>query len=395
MLSQRCKKKTRGRPATNSKQQNKPDLPHAQPPLHRREPPRHSSYAPTREREFDQQLRRHCSVRKTPSGWDSENIHGYDSGNIYNETPFYQPVDPPTQRTYFRVPSPSDNPNTFWNTFGFTEPGESSTFQNVDAAADPSYFYNPSTRPTYDYGFGVNENTTEETYFTSAPTEYDFLGLNQQNVEDKKSHDYRMYVDQIPKIFIPYVKDIKNVYGDGNCGFRATAYALGYGEHNWLHIRRMLIDEMVEFKEQYTHVFGERDYNDVFHSLSWSGDGFAPAEYWMMLPWTGYLIANKFNVIFHSISKLFNGSSTIFPLWRGPKEFPDKKIITIAFMDNNHFVMVEMQEDFPMGITHNLWHQWKSPAAKKWDRVFRSRQNIYRASLPRQTVQQETETTTD
>ena len=153
--------------------------------------------------------------------------------------------------TYFRVPSPSDNPNTFWNTFGFTQPGESSTFQNVDVVTDPSYFYNHSTGPTYDYFFEVNKNTTKQTNFTntSGPTEYDFMGSNQHNVGDRKSNDYNMYIDQIPTVFQPYVKDIKNVYGDGNCGFRATAYALGYREDDWLYIRRMLIKEMVEFKE--------------------------------------------------------------------------------------------------------------------------------------------------
>ena len=114
-----------------------------------------------------------------------------------------------------------------------------------------------------------------------------------------------MYIDQILTVFQPHVEDIKNVYGDGTCGFQATAYALGQGEDDWLRIRNMLIDEMFEFKDQYTRLFGEPKYNEVFHSLLWSGTGFAPREYWMTLPYTGYLIANKFNVIFHSISKLY------------------------------------------------------------------------------------------
>lgn len=233
--------------------------------------------------------------------------------------------------------------------------------------------------------FRFNENTAEQTYFTntSCAAEYDFLGLSQHNVSDKKSRDYHNYIDQIPIVFHPYVENIKNVLGDGNCGFRATASALGYGEDQWLLIRRLLIDEMVQFETHYKKALkGENNavgsYNDVFSSLQWSGPGFAPREYWMLMPETGFLIANKFNVIFHFISKEGNNSSTFFPLWRGPDQFPDKKIITIALVDSNHYIMVEMQGEFPMGFTNNLWRLRRERSAAEWKNLFKSRQKLYK-----------------
>ena len=112
--------------------------------------------------------------------------------------------------------------------------------------------------------------------------------------------------------------------GDGNCGFRATASALGYGEDEWLFIRRSLMEELLEFRNKYTKAF-LGSFKDVFTSLAWSGSGFAPEKHWMIMPEAGFLIANKFNVIVHFLSQEKRNNSTCFSLWRGPHEFPEKK----------------------------------------------------------------------
>ncbi|XP_076955051.1 PKS-NRPS hybrid synthetase cheA-like [Bidens hawaiensis] len=229
------------------------------------------------------------------------------------------------------------------------------------------------------------QNTAEQTYFTNTArvTEYDFMGLSQHSVTCQKSIDYRTYIGEIPEIFQPYVEDIENVDGDGNCGFRATAVALGYHQNDWASIRRSLIEEMVQYEQLYRLAFNDKnntvdEYNAVFSSLNWFGKGFAPTQYWMIMPETGYLIANRFNVIFHFISKDNNSSSTIFPLWRGPDQFPEKRIITMALVHSNHYVAVKMQGEFPMGVTQKLWTLNRQTAASEWEQIYQSRQQLYK-----------------
>ena len=50
---------------------------------------------------------------------------------------------------------------------------------------------------------------------------------------------------QIPSMFHHYITDIRDVRGDGNCGFRAIAACLGFGEDHWLYICKQLLDELL------------------------------------------------------------------------------------------------------------------------------------------------------
>ncbi|XP_076886676.1 uncharacterized protein LOC143536616 [Bidens hawaiensis] len=259
-------------------------------------------------------------------------------------------------------------------------PHDNSAYVNT---GEQTYF--GSTSSVIDDLFGFNQNTAEQTYFTNTArvTEYDFMGLSQHSVTCQKSIDYRTYIGEIPEIFQPYVEDIENVDGDGNCGFRATAVALGYHQNDWASIRRSLIEEMVQYEQLYRLAFNDKnntvdEYNAVFSSLNWFGKGFAPTQYWMIMPETGYLIANRFNVIFHFISKDNNSSSTIFPLWRGPDQFPEKRIITMALVHSNHYVAVKMQGEFPMGVTQKLWTLNRQTAASEWEQIYQSRQQLYK-----------------
>ncbi|XP_076898168.1 uncharacterized protein LOC143551661 [Bidens hawaiensis] len=357
----RVQRNTRGRPSLKKTQQKRHDDPVRQqscrfttdkPPLQRTDshmPPRHSSYVQPVERDYAQELTRHNSLR------DHDNSPGYNSGwGNYETLGFYGNYD--------------------------DHPTYNSAYVNT---GEQTYF--GSTSSVIDDLFGFNQNTAEQTYFTNTArvTEYDFMGLSQHSVTCQKSIDYRTYIGEIPEIFQPYVEDIENVDGDGNCGFRATAVALGYHQNDWASIRRSLIEEMVQYEQLYRLAFNDKnntvdEYNAVFSSLNWFGKGFAPTQYWMIMPETGYLIANRFNVIFHFISKDNNSSSTIFPLWRGPDQFPEKRIITMALVHSNHYVAVKMQGEFPMGVTQKLWTLNRQTAASEWEQIYQSRQQLYK-----------------
>lgn len=52
-------------------------------------------------------------------------------------------------------------------------------------------------------------------------------------------------MNEIPYEFHPYVTNIQNVRGDGNCGFRAIVACLSYSEDNWRQIRLDLQNELL------------------------------------------------------------------------------------------------------------------------------------------------------
>ena len=53
-----------------------------------------------------------------------------------------------------------------------------------------------------------------------------------------------IYIDACPDGLRPYIQHIKDVKADGNCGFRAIADLLGFGEDGWLHVRKDLLLEL-------------------------------------------------------------------------------------------------------------------------------------------------------
>ncbi|KAK3206077.1 hypothetical protein Dsin_020123 [Dipteronia sinensis] len=57
----------------------------------------------------------------------------------------------------------------------------------------------------------------------------------------------------------PYIRDVKDVLGDGNCGFRVVASWMDMGDDNWIQVRRDLIDELQQRYDYYAQLFGYHD----------------------------------------------------------------------------------------------------------------------------------------
>ncbi|KAJ0744143.1 putative OTU domain, FHY3/FAR1 family protein [Helianthus annuus] len=389
------KKNTRGRPTTKSKQQTIPNPAIPKPPLQRsysQKPPRHSSFTNYQEQDYTQEPARHSSFTNYQEQDYTQEPAMHSSFTNYQEQDYTQE---PWRHSSFGYLETDDYVGYISPDVNYQVPGETSPFTNQDIygkkpfkdyPGEPSpfmtqdtdgqgFFTNLLNTPGYDF-MGLNQDIVGQSSFansTSAPG-YDFMGLNQ----DQASQVIHNYIHLIPKIFHAYVTRIHNVLGDGNCGFRATASALGYGEDEWLFIRRSLMEELLEFRNKYTKAF-LGSFKDVFTSLAWSGSGFAPEKHWMIMPEAGFLIANKFNVIVHFLSQEKRNSSTCFSLWRGPHEFPEKKIITIAHVNGNHFIMVELQGEYPITSTNNLWKLMRENDAAGWENIFESRQNMYKS----------------
>ncbi|XP_028066880.1 uncharacterized protein LOC114269717 [Camellia sinensis] len=59
------------------------------------------------------------------------------------------------------------------------------------------------------------------------------------------------YASNFPPMLIPFLKLIKDVDGDGNYGFRAIAGLLGLGENDWVQVRRDLLLELNNHRDEY------------------------------------------------------------------------------------------------------------------------------------------------
>ena len=181
-------------------------------------------------------------------------------------------------------------------------------------------------------------------------------------------------MNEISIEFQPYVSNIVNVKGDGNCGFRAIAVALGYNENYWRQIRNDLSDELLEHPIEYAMLY-EEDLNNLRDSLNFYGSSGAPRQHWLIMPPTGFLIANKYGRIVHLISK--HGSSTIFPLWHGPQDIPHHEFVVLAHVQGNHYMKIDLQEAFPLPPIWYLWHQHKSSRSAGWETFYAARLNAY------------------
>ncbi|KAJ9561797.1 hypothetical protein OSB04_006957 [Centaurea solstitialis] len=171
---------------------------------------------------------------------------------------------------------------------------------------------------------------------------------------------------QIPEIFHPQRYKI----------FRSIAVWLGYDEDQWPYVRRELLDELESSYSTYSRFF----YGiDEIHTLLSFWESPAPEQLWMTMPETGILIANRFGVIFQLLT--IRGSMTCFPLW---KEFQYHRVFTISHVNNNHFVVVQLEEEYPMTPISALWTRNKIPSAVGWQIMYKSRLEFYKKLKPTQ-----------
>ncbi|KAL1149138.1 hypothetical protein V6Z11_A10G172200 [Gossypium hirsutum] len=168
---------------------------------------------------------------------------------------------------------------------------------------------------------------------------------------------------QISDMFHPYITHVQDVRGDGNCGFQAISICL---------------DELLSSYDVYARVFID-EIDELRNSLCFS-QSLAPAEHRMIMPMTGVLIANRFEVILNYLTK--RGDITFFPLWRGPEHFQYHHAITIAHVYDNHNVMVQLEGDYLMPTISAYWIRHKGLSTAGWQTMFMSRLEFYRQLKP-------------
>ncbi|KAL7219563.1 hypothetical protein ACSBR2_012589 [Camellia fascicularis] len=100
----------------------------------------------------------------------------------------------------------------------------------------------------------------------------------------------------------PCIKFIKDVDGDGNYGFRAITGLIGLGKNDWIQVRRDLLHELHNHKDEYIVLYGSHEMvEELTHIMSYFEDN-PSFDRWMTMPDIGHLIASFYNVVMHHLS---------------------------------------------------------------------------------------------
>lgn len=177
----------------------------------------------------------------------------------------------------------------------------------------------------------------------------------------------------IPAFMHQYINEIYNVSGDGNCGFRAIAVCLGLHEDEYMQIRILLHEELLNHQQLYQQllsVFGHDYYQEILFGLipdgvHWTGTGFAPLLFWMQFPAYGVLIATKFNRAVHFFSQA--ECSTYPPLLSSPTSCAGPPIC--IGLTNNHYFVISLIENSPLPPVLPLWRNYATIEARNWETI--------------------------
>nr|XP_043612225.1 uncharacterized protein LOC122583918 [Erigeron canadensis] len=165
------------------------------------------------------------------------------------------------------------------------------------------FFGAPQTQPNY---APIYETTQEQVSDpeSEAQSSTSWVGYVVEPYNASLSKNYHWVLDEIPSYLRPYVVGAQNVKGDGNCGFRATAVALGLDEEmgaEW--VRTQMLAEYESDLDGYMQMFGQTEGTRMLSALQTSYYGRSrPRDYWMSKVWFHILLANKLGIIINCVS---------------------------------------------------------------------------------------------
>ena len=131
---------------------------------------------------------------------------------------------------------------------------------------------------------------------------------------------------------------------------------------------------MGEHREEWINhlnVWADQEFTHIYYTLDWAGLGQAPESKWMDMPTTALLICQCFGVVLQLFS--LNESTTFFPLFTDPKVLPEHRIISMAWVKTDHFIMLNIAEDAPMPRPHAFWRTHVDKWTNPWLRLYMDR----------------------
>ncbi|XP_028099400.1 uncharacterized protein LOC114298950 [Camellia sinensis] len=156
------------------------------------------------------------------------------------------------------------------------------------------------------------------------------------------------YVDAFPSGLKPYIKFVKDVAADGNCGFRAIVTSIGHTEDDWAQVRCDLLGELHTHKEEYITFYGSYErIKELTSILSYFVDS-PRYSHWMSMLDMGHLVALSYNLVLYHLS--LQQCLTFLPLRTVSVPQLDRREIAIGFVNGNHFIQVLLQPGHPVPL---------------------------------------------
>ena len=187
------------------------------------------------------------------------------------------------------------------------------------------------------------------------------------------------FKSDIPPVFHPYVSCIRDVMPDGHCGFRSVAVGLGMDQSSWGLIRRDLVQEMDQNESIWFPIF-EAWADGYFYThrqgLIWDSVAGCGENHWMDFPFAGLLIAQTYGIGVHLLTTTMGASSTYFPILSPPAN-QQPLFITLTHVNENHFIHVKLEGDYPMPPAHGLWLTHRRPHTEQWEDMYLPRLEWY------------------
>ncbi|GAB4850773.1 hypothetical protein Ancab_039916 [Ancistrocladus abbreviatus] len=193
------------------------------------------------------------------------------------------------------------------------------------------------------------------------------------------------FVSDIEPHMVPCIHSWVDVVGDGNCGYRAVAVAIGLNENAWAVVRRDLWLEMRSRINLYASVFVCDDVVTVMQGVAhWCG--LCDSSHWMTMPDIGHVIATRYHVVVVLLSRA--ESITFLPLTSTVNYDPPTHVITLALLEQtNHFIMINLIDDALLPPLVSNWQHCHEESVNGWDLPFHSRFEEYIRFRPKTSTQ--------
>lgn len=180
---------------------------------------------------------------------------------------------------------------------------------------------------------------------------------------------------QITSWLAPFVRDLQEVKGDGHCGFRAIAVALGRSQDDWPYIRQAMEDTL----EKHPNVFTDRTVPDETRTKSLErlrtrqSNVVKSREFWLTMPGWGGVIATTFErpVIYYDS---VDGGQTALPYLTAANQNPP--IIIACYTQHFCTLSMDVGADFPAPKLDGQWRKLHSDEASDWMTVWGPRIKI-------------------
>ncbi|XP_060960635.1 uncharacterized protein LOC133031210 [Cannabis sativa] len=256
---------------------------------------------------------------------------------------------------------------------------------------EPEVKMNTRGRPPSKFDHSTRRDPSAFEY-VSAKYDKSFISSNlntkNKDVRQNTSQHSQSYLKSLPCELKPYIRFVKDVESDGNCGFRAIADLMGMGEDSWMQVRKDLKSELVSHRNDYNLLYGCPDrVDELLHILSYF-KSYPSFKYWMTMPDMGHIIASRYNVVLVHLS--IQQCLTFFPLRSNPLPAILHKIITIGFVNNNHFIEVFMQNNSPIPPVATNWVRYHYSCAEGWQTPYEVRMRVFRDLVGKEVATQET-----